>query len=423
MPLKYRTDNDTHASPDGPGVGRSMPETTRRQFLKRSALVGGCALAGAHVSRAAAPGDKVRLGLIGCGGRGKWIAKLFLEHGGYELVAVADYFPQKAKAAIDAFGLKHEQTFTGLKGYEKLIARGGLDAVAIISPPFFHPEQARAAVDAGLNVYIAKPLGVDVPGCKSVAESGHLATKKGLVFLVDFQTRTNAFYIEALRRVHDGAIGEIVFGHASHHCGPIPLHASPGTPEARLTNWLHYRALSGDTLVEQKIHMIDVMNWAMKNVPPVRCSGTGAAKVRKHGDCLDYYTLVYEYPDKIGVTFSSRQFAADISPERTVRMYGSKGVLTTEYGGTVMIRGGVGTFYRGGGTDALYEEGAQNNIRRFHELIRKQDASNTTVESGVTSNLVAIMGRMAAYTGRPVTWDEVVNSTERYDGDLEGLVV
>lgn len=405
-------------------ISTPISATTRREFLKTSALAGGGALAGIGVARAAAgSAGKVRLGLMGCGGRGKWIAKLFLQHGGYEIAGVADYFPQKVQAAIDAFGLKPEQTFTGLKGYERMIAKGGLDAVAIISPPFFHPEQARAAVDAGLHVYIAKPLGVDVPACKVVRDSGQLATKKGLVFLVDFQTRSNEFYVEALKRVHDGALGDIVFGNASHHCGPIPLHSPPGTPEARLTNWLHYRALSGDTLVEQKIHMIDVMSWAMKSVPPVRCSGTGAAKMREHGDCLDFYTLVYEYPDKIGVTFSSRQFAADMTPEHTVRIYGSKGVLTTEYGGLVMIRGGVETFYRGGRTDALYQEGAQNNIRDFHDLIRKGDASNGSVESGFISNLVAIMGRMAAYSGRIVTWDEVLNSQERYEGGLEGLTV
>ncbi|HPA16400.1 MAG TPA: Gfo/Idh/MocA family oxidoreductase [Verrucomicrobiae bacterium] len=412
--------------PADAGLGRVLDSapTTRRQFLKTSSMAGGGAwLASFSVARAADAGGcaRIRLGLIGCGERGVWLAKMFREHGGYEIAGVADYFKEKVDAAAAKFQLKPEQTFTGLKAYERLIGNGGLDAVAIISPPYFHPMHARAAVDAGLNVYIAKPLSVDVPGCKFVEETGALATKKGLVFLVDFQTRVNEFYIEAIKRVHDGALGEMVFGQASHHCGPCGLKAEPGTPEARLKNWLFYRALSGDTLVEQKIHMIDVMNWAMNNVPPLRCTGVGSGKVRKHGDCWDYYTLVYEYPDKVGVTFSSRQFEASMVPEHIVRMYGSKGALMTEYGGIVMVRGAGNAFYRGGRTDALYQEGAQGNIRKFHELVRAKDASNGSVKYGVQSNLIAIMGRMAAYSGRTISWDDVLKSEEKYDGDLAGL--
>jgi predicted dehydrogenase len=325
--------------------------------------------------------------------------------------------------AAGKFQVKPERTFTGLKCAEKMIAAGGLDAVAIESPPYFHPAQARAAVEAGLHVYVAKPLAVDVPGCLDIKESGLKAGKKGLVFLVDFQTRANEFFIEAMKRVHAGAIGEIVFGESSYQCGRLGLKGPAGdTPEARLRNWAFDIALSGDIIVEQNIHTLDVMNWAMNHVAPVRCSGTGSRKVRVDvGDCWDNFQLTYEYPNKVGIAFHSRQFNCDAPGGIINKMYGPKGALLTEYGGNVIIRGGEGTFYRGGNTGAIYKEGACNNIKAFHDSITKKDTSNPTVEPSVMSNLIAIMGRTAAYTGRTVTWDELMKMDEKLDAKLSGV--
>ncbi|MCX6901424.1 MAG: Gfo/Idh/MocA family oxidoreductase [Verrucomicrobia bacterium] len=403
---------------------QSTTSISRRRFLAQTGL--GLATASALSARptiAADAGAKVRLGVIGCGGRGSWIANLFAEHGGYEIVGVADFFQDRVETVATKLQLKPEQTFTGLKCAEKLIAKGGLDAVAIISPPYFHPEQARTAVEAGLNVYVAKPIAVDVPGAKSIEESGKLATKKGLVFQVDFQTRANEFFIEAMKRVHAGAIGEIVFGESSYQCGRLGLKGPIGTtPEARLRNWAFDIALSGDIIVEQNIHTLDVMNWAMNHVPPVRCTGTGGRKVRVDvGDCWDNFQLTYEYPNKVGIAFNSRQFDCDAPGGIINKMYGSKGALLTEYGGNVMIRGAGDTFYRGGRTNAIYKEGTQTNIKTFHEKIGKKDVSNSTVPVSVRSNLIAIMGRMAAYTGHTVTWDDVMKSKEKLDAHLGGM--
>ncbi len=399
----------------------STTSITRRRFLEQTGLgLAAASALGAPAVLGADAGAKIRLGLIGCGGRGSWIAGLFAEHGGYEIVGAADFFQDRVDTVAAKFQLKPEQTFTGLKCAQKLIAKGGLDAVAIISPPYFHPEQAHAAVEAGLNVYLAKPIAVDVPGAKSIKESGHLATKKGQVFLVDFQTRANEFFIEAMKRVHAGAIGEIAFGESSYQCGRLGLKGPAGnTPEARLRNWPFDIALSGDIIVEQNIHTLDVMNWAMNHVPPVRCTGTGGRKVRVDvGDCWDNFQLTYEYPNKVGIAFCSRQFDCDAPGGIINKMYGSKGALLTEYGGSVMIRGAGDAFYRGGRTNAIYKEGAQTNIKSFHELVGKKDASNTTVDVSVMSNLIAIMGRMAAYGGRTVTWDEVMKSNKRLDPKL-----
>lgn len=402
------------------------PDLSRRHFITQAGL--GLAAA-ATLSRAVAQGStantRLRLGLVGCGSRGQWILNLFTEHGGYEVVGVADYFPAAVASAAAKFKLTPAQTFTGLKCAEKMIAKGGLDAVAIISPPYFHPTQARAAVDAGLHVYLAKPAAVDVPGCHSIADTGALARKKGLTFLVDFQTRTNPIYIEAVKRLHSGALGDVCFGEALYHAERLKIKSTPGATavEARLQNWVFDQALSGDIIVEQNIHAIDVMSWTMKETPPVRCTGTGGRRVRVDvGDAWDHYALVYEYANQVGVTFSSRQFDGHGEPGGIInRMFCTKGTLLSRYGGDVMIRGGKEVFYRGGATTAIYKEGAIANIKAFHEAVLAKDAANPTLEPSVTSNLVAIMGRTAAQEKRTVVWSEFVKSKKQLHADLSGL--
>lgn len=403
----------------------SSTAISRRHFLAQAG-VGLTALSTTSLATAqgSAANSRIRLGLIGCGKRGQWIANLFSTHGGYEIVGVADYFEAAAKSAVEKLKLPATTPmFTGLKCGEKMIAHGGLDAVAIISPPYFHPTQAQAAVTAGLNVYLAKPVAVDVPGCQSIAASGADARTKGKVFLVDFQTRTNEFFMEAIRRVHAGSIGELCFGEATYHDGRLAIKAPPGTAEARLQNWVFDQALSGDIIVEQNVHTLDVMSWIMKDTPPARCTGTGGRRVRVDvGNAWDHFALVYEYPNQVGVTFSSRQFDAHGTPGGILnRMFGSKGVLMTAYGGDVLIRGGAETFYRGGKTTGIYQEGAVANIRAFHEQVLKNDAANATVAPSVTSNLVAIMGRMAAYEGRTITWQDLQASKKVLQPDLSGL--
>ena len=402
-------------------------DLTRRQFLANAGL--GLA-AVSTMSRAIAQGtvanSRLKIGLIGCGGRGVWLLDLLRAHGGYEVAGVADYFEDRVKLAAGKCQLGAAQMFTGLKCAEKMIAQGGLDAVAIISPPYFHPEQARAAVNAGLHVYLAKPVAVDVPGCHSIAGSGALARKKSLVFLVDFQTRANEFYLEAMRRLHSGVMGELCFGESSYHAERLKPKAPPGASalEARLRNWVFDQVLSGDIIVEQNIHTLDVMSWAMKDAPPLRCTGTGGRRVRTDvGDAWDHYALVYEYPNQVGITFSSRQFDAHGEPGGIInRMFGTKGVFLGKYGGDVMIRGGKDVFCRGGATTSIYKDGAAANLKAFHAAVLNKDAANPTIEPSVTSNLVAILGRTAAQEKRTVTWTELVASKQKLQADLSGMV-
>jgi len=394
----------------------------RRKFMAGAAALSFTVIK-PELVRGTAANSKIRLGLVGCGGRGAWIAKLFNANGNYEIVAAADYFQDR----VDAFGENEEhkvpkaRRFTGLSCHKKMLAEK-LDAVAIITPPYFHPQEASDAVEAGMHVYIAKPIAVDVPGCHSIAASAKDATAKKLCFLVDFQTRANAFYIEAIKRVHNGDIGELCFGESSYITGRLATKAPPGTPEARLRNWVFDKALSGDIITEQNIHTLDVASWIM-NTTPICASGTGGRKSRTDvGDCWDHFSLSFVYPNNVGVTFMSKQYKSYGSPGGIRnRMFGTKGTLEAQYGGEVLVRGEK--FYRGGKTPQIYQEGAVNNIATFHKNITGGNFDNPTVPASVRSNLVTILGRTAAYSGQRIYWDKLIKSTEKIDGRLKGLKI
>jgi predicted dehydrogenase len=402
-----------------------MPRPTSRRRFLADAGAAAVALSVAQPARALAGQvpPQVNLGIVGCGGRGTWIANLFQRHGGYTLVAAADYFPERVQALGEKCGIPAARRFTGLSGYKRLLEQP-IDAVAIESPPYFHPAQAADAVAAGKHVYLAKPVAVDVPGCTMVEQAAARATASRLCFLVDFQTRANDFFVEAVRRVHDGALGRVAFGEATYHAEDPFLDQAPfatsNAPEDRLRAWGLSRELSGDIITEQNIHSLDVMSWVMAR-PPLSAYGTGGRKIREAGTCWDTFSVVFQYPDRVGVAFTSRQFNGHGTRPEGIRnrMFGSDGVLEAEYGGQVLIRGKQ--FYRGGETAAIYQEGAVRNIAAFHEAIQRGDHANGTVAESVRSNLVTILGRTAAYAGRVVTWEEILRSNERLAADLTGL--
>ncbi len=405
------------------------PLTSRRDFLRNAASAAALApLAG----RAQAPtpsGRKIRLGMIGCGRRGTWIGKLFQEHGGYEIAACADYFPDRLATYGEAFGVPAHRRFAGLSGARRLAESGAVEAVAIESPPFFHPAQAALAVDAGLHVYLAKPVAVDVPGCRTVAETGRAAAAKKLCMLVDFQARTDPFMSEAMKRVAAGAIGPVAFGEATYHGedpfterreGAPELAADPDNAEKRLRAWGLDRAFSGDIVVEQAVHVLDMLAWGLGK-PPVDAAGTGARAARPAGTSFDNFTAVLRYGDGVGVTFSHRQIKGhDTVPSGIrLRLFGSSGVLEATYAGDTLIRGTQ--FYRGGRSGGLFKDGAVANIATFHAAILADRCANETVEPSTQSNLLAILVREAAYAGRPLRWDDLLKNATAVDGKLAGL--
>jgi predicted dehydrogenase len=395
----------------------------RREFMARSgAALVSFSIMRPELVRGSQANSKIALGLIGCGSRGTWIADLFQKHGGYEIVAAMDYFPDK----VNEFGAKYsvapERCFSGLRGYHRML-EGKLDAVAIESPPYFHPEQAAAAVDAGVHVYLAKPVAVDVPGCRSVEESSRKASAKNRCFLVDFQTRTDPFYQEAVKRVRNGDIGPILCGEAAYWTGsPFArlieqLQVNPADPERRLRAWGVDRALSGDIITEQNIHAIDVATWIMDN-HPVCASGKGGLKSRSEGSCWDHFSVIFTFPDEVIVTFASKQFGEGYD-DIVCRMYGAQGMIDTHYAGSVAIRGKVP--YEGGNSPGLYKEGAASNIATFYDDVTQSRFSNPTTAPSVRSNLTTILGRTAAYKRAEVTWEQLMNSKERLDPGLHGL--
>lgn len=395
---------------------KRMSEIKRRDFIKGA---GAAALTLGAISTVRGANEKIKIGIIGCGGRGHWIANLFKAHGGYEISAGADYFEDKLQGMAGSFGIPGNRLFTGLKCHEKMLAQcKDLDAVAIISPPYFHPEQAAAAVNAGKHVYLAKPIAVDVPGCLSIGASAEKAAAKKLCFLVDFQTRTNEFYREAIKRVHDGQIGDLVCGEAEYQTGRLGKKGEDQTPEGRLRNWVFFKDLSGDIITEQNIHALDVASWIL-DAPPISAVGTGGRKARVDvGDCWDHFSAIYKFPKDFTLTFNSTQFNQgweDIG----CRIYGALGTIDTHYGGIVQIRGSQS--YKGGTTGSIYQEGAQTNIADFCAAVQKGDCSNPTVAPSIQSNLITILGRTASYENRTVTWKEIMTEKKQIVADLKGL--
>ncbi len=388
--------------------------TSRRRFLHSSMAAGGLMVLPPQTAFGTQANSAVELGIIGCGGRGNWIGGHFVEFTTTRIVALHDPFRDKLEATAEKFKVDRARLYGGLEGYKDLLA-SRLDAVAIESPPYFHPEQAAAAVAAGKHVFLAKPVAVDVAGCKSILESGEKAKGK-VSFLVDFQTRAQAAFQEVARRVHAGAIGAPVLGHVFYHTGRLRPQAPPGAPpaEARLRNWVFDKALSGDIIVEQNIHVLDVANWYLQS-HPLRAFGTGGRKARVDvGDCWDHFLVTYSYPGDVRVDFSSAQFTKGFH-DMCIRVYGTSGTVDSHYGGFVRITGD--NPWPGVEKDDTFREGAIANVKNFIESIRSGRLLNNAAES-VESNLTAILGRMAAYNERTVTWDEMLRSNEKLEANL-----
>jgi myo-inositol 2-dehydrogenase/D-chiro-inositol 1-dehydrogenase len=390
---------------------------TRRSFLAGTAAAATFTIVKPSLVRGSAANSAVELGLIGCGGRGHWIAQLFQAHKGYKIVAAGDYFRDRVDSFGKRFGVPAGRRYTGLSNHRRLLA-GKLDAVAIESPPYFHPEQAAAGVEAGKHVYVAKPIAVDVPGCKTIGEAGKKATAKKRVFLVDFQTRANAFYQEAIKRVHNGDIGRLINGTAFYFCGLLGGTTVPSDPEGQLRKWVLSKVLSGDIITEQNIHALDVACW-IADADPISAVGTGGQRVRKGRETTnDHFNLVFEFSRGAPISFASRQCGKGPGGIFCT-MYGTRGAVETQYGGNVKVHGDAP--YGGGNTGDIFKAGCVSNIATFHKSITEGRCDNPTVAPSVRSNLTTILGRTAAYTGRKVTWAEMMKANAKLPARLAGL--
>jgi myo-inositol 2-dehydrogenase / D-chiro-inositol 1-dehydrogenase len=413
--VRTMTQNNTR-SDSSPSAGFS-----RRGFLAGATAVG-LTIVKPDLVRGTQANAKIKLGLVGCGGRGNWIANLFQQHGGYEFIGTADYFADRAQAAANRLKVPAAQSFSGLSGYQRLLDAKP-DAIVIESPPYFHAEQALAGVAAGSHVYCAKPIAVDVPGCLAIAEAGRKGTESKRCVLIDFQTRANEFYREAIRLVQAGDIGPVVSVEAVYYCGGTwggneVLAADPQNPENRLRAWGLDHVLSGDVITEQNIHALDVATWVVDQ-NPVKAVGTCGKKGRQdHGTCHDHFAVIYTFPNDVVVSFASKQFGTGYD-DIGCRAFGPKGTFDSHYFGIVHIIGEKS--YKGGKLGNLYTDGAVQNIADFHASITKGDYSNPTVAPSVRSNLTTILGRLAAYRKAEVTWDDMLKTAEKLEFPTAGL--
>ncbi|MEK7403622.1 MAG: Gfo/Idh/MocA family oxidoreductase [Acidobacteriota bacterium] len=406
-----------------------MPEhdkQQRRTFLGSSAAAAGLLIVKPETVFGTQANSAVEIGIVGIGGRGNWIGNFFVELAGARVVALADAFLDRLETGKAKFGVDSSRLYRGLEAYRELVA-SKLDAVVIETPPYFHPEQVAAAVAAGKHVFVAKPLAVDVPGCRSILESAEKAQGK-VSFLVDFQTRAQPVFQEAARRVHRGDIGVPVLGHVFYHGSGGDPTPRPGWSrnEARLRLWPRDRVLSGDIIVEQNIHAIDMGNWLLEG-HPVKARGSGGRRVRmKYGDCWDYFVVAFWYPNDVVVDFSSVQFAQGFY-DICARVYGSEGTVDSHYGlgkrfgvdprydGYVAISGAKP--WKGADRDDTFDSGAIANVKRFMESVRTGNYINNGRES-VESNLTCILGRTAAYRGGTATWDEILDLNAKLEARL-----
>ena len=416
----------------------------RRQFIGLAAVTAGVMFIKPALVHGTAANSAVRVGLLGCGGRGTEDASNLVDTGGARVVALGDLFRdqldaarahfdgiQQAKgyAAIDA-----AQLFAGPNAYQQIAASRELDAIIIATPPYYHPRHLEAVVAAGKHVYLEKPVAVDVPGALRVIEIGKRAEGK-LSLDVGFQIRDCPPFVEMVRRIHEGALGKIVCGEAYYLSGYLERPAWPNAPasERRLRNWVYDRALSGDIIVEQNVHVIDICNWILK-AHPLKASATGGRQGRPatDGDAYGNYNVLFHYPDDVDVTFSSTQFAKgwwDV----TERFFGTKGTSQSPYSGPLGIWGDEPWQATGSPAKDKPEPQAFSATGNFTSNLEfadteKKKAFVASISSGNFHNQAAkgsesalscMMARTAAYNGREVTWDELMKSTEVWDPKID----
>jgi myo-inositol 2-dehydrogenase / D-chiro-inositol 1-dehydrogenase len=405
---------------------------SRRRFLGGTLVAAAAAPLGALAADAApapaAPAKpvefsrKIKVGIIGGGHRGNFVGGFMKQHGGYEVHAVADYFPDLAEKLGKAFGVDASRRFTGLSGYKKVI-ESGVEALLITDVPYFYAEQATAAVAAGLHVYMAKPVAVDVPGCLAVEAAYKAATAKQRCFLVDFQIPHDPANIEVATRVQAGALGRLThllsFGCVSAWNDP----PKGPTIESRLKSgvWLSDIALGGDSIVSYDIHMIDGITWLMKKRPVGAYGRSRIVRPQPHGDRIDVCGVVYDYDDGVIWThvLQCMNNNSDWS-SLSASVFGTAAMAHFGYWTKAYVRGGDKS-YAGQVSGAIYNEGAQRNVADFYQCITEGRFENVTAARAVDGHLACILGREASARGRYLTMDELIKENKKLEVDLSGL--
>jgi predicted dehydrogenase len=400
--------------------------TSRRHFLKTStaAAVGGVIAAPAILgtkSSAASPGDEIRVGLVGCGGRGTGAAAQALQAGSdIHLVAVGDAFEKPLAGSIKAIAaeagaekvkVKPDKMFVGLDAYQKVID-SGVDVVLLASPPGFRPVHLRAAVEAGKQIFCEKPMATDAPGVRSVMESVRLAKEKKLALVAGFCWRYDYPKREFFKRIHDGEIGQVRAIYGTYLTSPVkPMPPAESRPpgitdlEWMVRNWYNFNWLSGDGFVEQAVHTVDWLAWVMKDVPPSTCTAVGGRQIPAHGgNIFDHMEVNYEWEDGTRGFLAQRQIPG-CHNENFLTVIGSKGTGLVNSRGVSII----------GESRWRYQGEKPNMYQVEHNELFTSIRAGKPINDGdrmAKSTLMAIMGRSAAYTGDQITWEMAMGSRQ-----------
>jgi myo-inositol 2-dehydrogenase / D-chiro-inositol 1-dehydrogenase len=401
--------------------------TSRRSFLKTStaAALGGALSAPLILgtkSSAASPGDTIRVGLIGCGGRGSGAAKQALNADkNVVLTSMADTFSDRLEGSLKSLksdpevgervNVKPDNCFLGLDAYQKVID-SGVDVVILATPPGFRPTQLKAAIQADKHVFCEKPMATDAPGVRSVLETVAEAKRRKRAIVAGFCWRYNLAERAGFEQVHNGAIGDIKAIYGTYNTGSLwSKKRQPGWTdlEWQIRNWLYFTWLSGDHLVEQAVHTVDKMAWAMRDEPPLKAIAHGGRQVRTspdYGHIFDHFEVVYEYPNDVrGFIFCRQQ--ANCANDNSDTIWGTKGMARIlGFTKPPFVKGETNWSYKGPRPD-MYQ--VEHN--ELFASIRKGEPINNGVRMA-RSTMLAIMGRMAAYTGKEITWEEALNSQE-----------
>ncbi len=384
----------------------------------------------------------VRHGLLGCGNRGTSVADSFSKNTAAQVVALADLFTDKLAAGRSHFDqlnsslgrapIDSKLLFHGPHAFEQLAASADVDLIQISTPPFFHVQHLEAAVASGKHVYCEKPVGVDISQANHALEIAQ-RVKPAQSVDVGFQCRSAPPLAAVAERIQAGALGKIALVAGIYYAPAStekkPTGASPD--EYRLRNWLWDRALSGDILVEQNIHIIDLCNWLL-GAHPIAASATGGRNILTHfGDCWDNYQVDFTYPGNVHLSFSSTQFGSDGMFDAGLRLFGANGSATVPYSGAVQITGtqawtwqdpasstpapvsGTGKFAANGAFSDNLAFADRDKERTFIDSITSGKSHNQ-IAAGVETALSCMLGRMAGLQKREVTWDELLAHGETY---------
>jgi myo-inositol 2-dehydrogenase/D-chiro-inositol 1-dehydrogenase len=412
-------------------ITKHQTNISRRQFAK----VGGIATVGTLLSTSsvwASNNNTLKVGLIGCGGRGTSAAEQALNADeNVVLSAMADAFSDRLEESLQKlsgkFGQKVQVSnnkFVGLDAYQKLI-ESDVDVVLLAAPPYFRPDHLEAAVDAGKHIFCEKPFAVDAPGLRRVMHTARKAKEKSLSLVSGFCWRYHIPKRETFSRVIDGRIGDVFSTVATYNTGELwykPKESGWSDMEYKLRNWLYYNWLSGDHIIEQAIHSIDMMSWALGDVAPVKITGSGGRQKRtdkKFGNIYDHFAIVYEYANGSKATLFCRQ-QDGTSRSYAVELFGDQGRCVVD------CRTGLHEItgenpWRYDDETKFTDENAYKKAKVTNMYQQEHDELFASIRAGkpindgewmTRSNLLALAGRMAAYTGKTISYEEALSSIE-----------